>query len=381
MRFSRLKLENWRNFLDVDVPLRRRMFVIGPNASGKSNLLDAFRFLRDIANPRGGLQQAVELRQGVSQIRSLHARARPGVAIDVEVELTDGTPWRYRLEFTQDNKRRAVVRREEVRHGATVVLQRPTNRPDDPDRQDPNRLTQTHLEQVNANQDFRPLQEFLAGVQYLHIVPQLIRQPHRWESRADDPYGGNFLKHLAGTPKRTRDRRLRRIGNALKVAVPQLKDLKLDVDEGGAPHLKGLYEHWRPNAGWQSEDQFSDGTLRLFGLLWIFVDGRSPLLLEEPELSLHRGIVRHIPSMMARIARSLDRQVLVSTHSADLLADEGIAGEEILLLTPTVEDTKVTVATDDIQVRRLLEAGMPVGEAVIPRTSPRSAHQLTMFGD
>jgi hypothetical protein len=53
MRLSRLLLENWRNFQKVDVALRERMFIVGPNASGKSNLLDAFRFLRDIADPRG----------------------------------------------------------------------------------------------------------------------------------------------------------------------------------------------------------------------------------------------------------------------------------------------------------------------------------------
>ena len=54
MRFTRLKLENWRNFLTVDVQLQRRVFLVGPNASGKSNVLDALRFLRDIADPQGG---------------------------------------------------------------------------------------------------------------------------------------------------------------------------------------------------------------------------------------------------------------------------------------------------------------------------------------
>ncbi len=43
MIITRLKLENWRNFTDVDIPLSDRAFIIGPNASGKSNLLDAIR--------------------------------------------------------------------------------------------------------------------------------------------------------------------------------------------------------------------------------------------------------------------------------------------------------------------------------------------------
>ena len=83
MRFTKLFLQNWRNFLSVDVTLRERMFVVGPNASGKSNFLDAFRFLRDLAEPRGGFQQAVQIRGGVSRLRSLHARHYPDVVVDV----------------------------------------------------------------------------------------------------------------------------------------------------------------------------------------------------------------------------------------------------------------------------------------------------------
>ena len=56
LKFTRLRLRNWKNFPAADVSIRDRMFLVGPNASGKSNLLDAFRFLRDLASPGGGLQ-------------------------------------------------------------------------------------------------------------------------------------------------------------------------------------------------------------------------------------------------------------------------------------------------------------------------------------
>ena len=39
MLISRRKLQNWRNFRIIEVDLRERVFVIGPNASGKSNFL------------------------------------------------------------------------------------------------------------------------------------------------------------------------------------------------------------------------------------------------------------------------------------------------------------------------------------------------------
>jgi predicted ATPase len=370
-----LTLENWRNFIHVSVPLRRRTFLVGPNASGKSNLLDVFRFLRDVADVQGGFQRAVHSRGGVSQIRSLHARRHPNVVISTKIGLGDDT-WTYHLEFGQDNQRRPVVKREMVLRNEDLLL----DRPDDPDRADPSRLTQTHLEQVNANQTFRNVAESLAQVQYLHIVPQLIREPDRSVGRSRDPYGGDFLEQLATTPKKTLDSRLRRIQDALRIAIPQLKKLELERDARGVPHLRGLYEHWRPNAGWQREDQFSDGTLRLLGLLWVLLDGNALLLLEEPELSLHSAVVRHIPRMMIRVGRKSVRQVIFSTHSADLLAEEGIAPEEVLILAPSSEGTAVHVAADIEQIRDMLDGGASIADAVLPHTAPRGVQQLALFG-
>lgn len=165
------------------------------------------------------------------------------------------------------------------------------------------------------------------------------------------------------------------------MAVPQLRELKLDRDERGVPHLKGLYEHWRPTAGWQTEEHFSDGTLRLLGLLWALLEGNAPLLLEEPELSLHAAVVRFIPSMMNRAARRSARQVLISTHSADLLSDEGVAPEEVVLLEPSPDGTRAIMAVQNEQIRALLEGGLTVADAVLPFTAPRHASQLALFGD
>lgn len=47
---SHVRLENWRNFGRVDVALQRRAFLVGPNAAGKSNMLDVFRFLADLVS-------------------------------------------------------------------------------------------------------------------------------------------------------------------------------------------------------------------------------------------------------------------------------------------------------------------------------------------
>lgn len=184
---------------------------------------------------------------------------------------------------------------------------------------------------------------------------------------------------VAKTPDKTRKSRLRNIEAALREAVPQLKDLTDTKDTAGIPHLEAVYEHWRPNAGRQREDQFSDGTLRLIGLFWSLLEGEAPLLLEEPELSLHTGIVSKLPALFHRLQRKRKRQIFVSTHSWDLLSQKGIGGEEVILLTPDQEGTKVELASSIGDVCEALKAGVSIADVALPRTMPQGLHQLDLF--
>lgn len=378
LRFRKLGLTNWKNFAKIEVKLQQRVFLVGPNASGKSNFLDAFRFLRDIASAGGGFQDAVRRRGGVSAIRCLAARRYPDIGLRVELQDGDGGPeWVYEVAFNQDQQRRPQLKKESVLQDGRTLL----DRPNDDDRADPARLTQTFLEQVNANLEFRDIATFFASIRYLHIVPQLVRDPDRWVSRGKDPFGGDFLETLAKTPERTRVARLRRIEEALKVAVPQLAQIEFWRDDRGTPHLRGKYEHWRPQGAWQTEEQFSDGTLRLISLLWVTMEKGGPLLLEEPELSLHPEIVRHLPQLFARARRHSGRQIILSTHSPDLLRDEGIGLDEVLLLIPSREGTEVKPAAELAEIQDLLEGGSTLADVVIPKTRPAKAEQLPLFGD
>jgi predicted ATPase len=378
LRFAEIHLRNWRNFLGVDVPLQWRAFLVGPNASGKSNFLDVFRFLSDIVTVGGGFQEAVLKRGGVSRLRCLATRRNPDIVIHVCLGKSDGKlEWEYELHFSQDSRQQPIVKKERVVHEGKEILARPLEE----DRKDPARLTQTYLEQINTNQPFREISNFFASVRYLHIVPQLVRDPDRSLGRKNDPYGGDFLEQVARTSEKTQKSRLKQIRNALRVAVPQLAEIELFRDTRGTPHLRGKYEHWRPQGAWQAEDQFSDGTLRLMGLLWSALDGSGPLLLEEPELSLHPEVVRFIPQMFARIQRRLNRQILVSTHSSDLLRDDGIGLDEVLLLQPGKNGTSVRPAGEFFEIKSLVEGGLSMSEVAMAKTQPQHPEQLSLFGD
>jgi predicted ATPase len=385
MLVQHLILKNWRNFQQADIPLRDVTYLVGANATGKSNLLDVFRFLRDICKPKGGgLQAAVAERGGISKLRCLHARRDPEVRIEVHLAESTDDPsplWRYIIGFKPEGKgaQRILVTEETVYHrdGPTPVLHRPA----DDDRSDIARLTQTHLEQIQTNAAFRPIADFFSGVLYLHVVPQLLKYGDqlRGQILENDPFGQGLLEHVARTPEKTRMVRLRRIEEALKLAIPRFSNLQFVRDAvTGQPHLEVRYQHYRPKAGWQRENQWSDGTLRLFGLFWSLLESNEMLLLEEPELSLNDAIVKQIPLMLQRLQRDSKRrsQVILSTHSNALL-DNPIDARSILRLEAGDEGTSILTPSEN--EKTLLSAGLTPAEVILPKTRPSNADQLRLF--
>jgi len=213
----------------------------------------------------------------------------------------------------------------------------------------------------------------------MHLLPQLLKHPQSFTGQdlSGDPFGKGFLDRISKVNEKTRKAWLKRIESALSIAVPQFKSFEYK-EENGRPHLEAVYDHWRPKAGKQREDQFSDGTLRLIGLLWSLQESENLLLLEEPEISLNSAIVRKIPAMVHRFQKQRKRQVILSTHSTDLLDDRGISLNEILLLHPDPEGTKIMLTSERPEIKALLDSGMSPAEAILPRTRPSDINQLAL---
>jgi predicted ATPase len=385
MIIKRIKLFNWKNFHEVDVHLGERSFIIGANASGKSNFIDALRFLRDIAKQSGGLQEAVESRGGITKIRCLAARVKTDVSIEVELgeaEITDPI-WTYHLSFQHigGGIRRSQVKivSEKVWAGKKLILNRP-----DKSSEDEETLKYTHLEQITANKDFREIQSFFEDIEYLNIIPQLVRESGTSFSQSykEDYYGRNFLEKLAKKNTKTRNSYFRKINEVLKFAVPQLEELKFIQDGVGIPHLEAKYKHWRSKGTKQQEQQFSDGTLRLIGFLFALLDFNGVILLEEPEINLHTEIIRQLPEFIAKIqrVRKPSRQVIITTHSYEMLSGKGIGTNEVLVLIPTQEEgTTITTVGKIKEVRQIVEAGLSIADAVLPLTRPQGIEQLNQL--
>ena len=84
MAITKLTVENFKSFDKLEVELRPFNIVVGSNASGKSNFLDVFRFLRDIE--ASSLENAIGIRGGSKALRNVYLEKNQPLCILVETD-------------------------------------------------------------------------------------------------------------------------------------------------------------------------------------------------------------------------------------------------------------------------------------------------------
>jgi len=376
MIVTRLKAANWRNFRKIDISLENRVFAVGPNASGKSNFLDIFAFLNALAKRGGGLFSAVEERGGFSDLK-----CRAGDCDSFEISVALGTEkqpekWIYEIGVGCGSSI-PFLRYERVFCDGEKIL----DRPEKADSEDPVRLEQTFLETGVLNSSFREIAVFFSETVQHSWSPTFSggRSRRAGFSRIDiDDSAYPFFSELRAAPPEIRKNRIAKIERVLQLVLPQLKQLGYSKINESEIRLETVFDHWRPGEK-LAQEHFSEGTLRLISILWTLLASRSLLLLEEPELSLHPSVVRYLPGLIYRMKRKEPGQTILTTHSPELLSDPGIDASEVILFLPEEEGVSVVSAADVPEAKALIDAGLSIGEIVLPRSEPARIEELGFF--
>ncbi|MBN1323335.1 MAG: AAA family ATPase [Methanotrichaceae archaeon] len=372
MIINQIDLKNWKNFREASVPLSLRSFIMGPTGIGKANLLDAMRFLADIARPGGGLACALSARGGLDKIK--FAAAKKKDLVEIEVQLADsplsGTYLRYAIGLGMDKQGEPIIAYERIRRSGELIL----NRPDKRDAEDPLRLANTVLEEKSSNEHIAEIAGFLGSIRYLDFDPMLFRYPHPFPP-ADipgDPYGRKILERMKEVPDSERKKKVKIIEDMLKLAVPQLRKLVFVLDEAGSPHLEGTVDIGRPRAV-HREDKLSNGTLKGFAILWSAMEEGSVLLLEKPEAYLNPEAIHRICIYLYISLIRGDKQFIISTDGAEFLKDDigRVAAKDVTILVPgrEKEGTMAFPATSFPEIVEEMEERGWTADDVIPSYS------------
>ncbi len=81
MAITKIKISNFKSFKNLEIELGMLNVLIGSNASGKSNFIQIFKFLRDITN--FGLENAISMQGGIEYFRNINIAASEPFSVTV----------------------------------------------------------------------------------------------------------------------------------------------------------------------------------------------------------------------------------------------------------------------------------------------------------
>ena len=350
---TRVALRNYKSIAACDVALPPLTFLVGPNGSGKSNFLDALRFVAQAL--RFSPEHALRERGGINEVRR-RSRGHPNhfaVRVDFRVPYRSmrGATGSYAFEIGARPKGRYFVRREHC-----VVRTADTGRSDffriengrhrsssmshPPPTGGSDRL---YLLPAATYKVFTPVYETLAGMGFYNLNPAQIR-------KLQSPDPGELLDRDGGNIASVLDRMksscVTRIGDYLAKVVPgtynvEPKTIGPKLTLEFRQQVRGDPNPWRFLA-----NDMSDGTLRVLGVLAALFQrpgaSRSARLvgIEEPETALHPAAAGVLADILHEASRRV--QVIVTSHSADLLDRKTIPLESILAVVSEDGETKVS---------------------------------------
>lgn len=334
---ERLRVKNYRSLADVDIELNPLTILVGSNGSGKSNLVDVIRFVRDALTR--GLDTAILDRGGMSAIRRWSPKGAP-YDVTIQLYLRD-REWsgEYSLTLGSERDGEYRVKRERVTvkedQNAPVTLERIDNELIDfPEELIEQLLQRPSLPQHTSATTPLPsimalfpslspykVYRFLSSMGFYTIYPDNLREPQKpAHSYPLDEQGQNLASVLRDLKKKKNSGFSEIMSDALGKVVEGVH--KYSVTRVGGYLVTRLHHH-SPRGGRQGPAfelaQESDGTLRMLGILTALYQDppRSLLAIEEPELTIHPGAMGVLCDIIQEAsARS---QVIITTHNPDLI--------------------------------------------------------------
>ncbi len=373
---TRVRIKGYKSITECDTKLGSLAFLVGPNGSGKSNFIDALRFVADALTdspsrvdpghnvvhvapgtvPATPLGYAIEGRGGIQMVHQQMGPLGPSFAIRLDFLDPRGSPGHYSLQIRENETSlvrhedpQFVVEREECVFvdGPSFSIDKntadgfpPRPFPADPSWPCVDRI-QLYLRQLArfdhvspTLRPFRNLHDAFLRMRFYALVPEVMRKVAKPAEngllRQDGVNVWNVLHGLRSNSPST----LERIGEYLGHAVPGLSIEPFVLSNSDAAYAE--FQQQIPGRSRPSKHaarSMSDGTLRAVGILTALLqednDGPpSVVAIEEPETSLHPGAVGALLSAM-HDARERT-QVLVTTHSPDLLHSDEVQTDQLL---------------------------------------------------
>lgn len=369
MKLTDLRAINYRSLREVELELRGVDVLIGANASGKSNVLDALAFLaQGVAQKDFG--QCIAQRGGI-----VHLAWKGDVAHDVTLETQFQQDehirlkWSVRLKRLQHHSVTVSERVEQIKAGkVTTLLEAEEGRISWSSPQAKNgKLKSTQaptacgLASAASDENFpaRSLAQFVARWSFFDPSPAVLRRAANLDDDAQLSVSGSNLAARLFALEQAKDGRFERILSATQrvLGVPSKIEFRVS-DEGRVYFLQS-----EPALAFQVHQVgASSGTLRMLALMTALYgeDAATLVGIEEPENHVHPKALNAFATYLRDASSRI--QLVITTHSP-LLLDCLAKPDDVVVVRRTPEGTSAQRVPDPNAVDKALEeSGFGLGE-------------------
>ncbi|KPK45902.1 MAG: hypothetical protein AMK72_10390 [Planctomycetes bacterium SM23_25] len=388
-RILEVQIRGYRSIAEARASLEPFTAFVGPNGSGKSNFIDALAFVQECLDE--SVEFALKNRGGTKSVARRSGRRPWNIGIRLSMALPDDLRADYSFEIAPHEagafsiaRERCVLQRFMGPESAFEVENGQFSKPipDIRPRIWPDRLA---LFAASATEEFRPVYDFLTSMRFYSVVPVRLR-----ELQAPDPglylkrdasNAAAVLKRLAAQSDGSKD--YQRLCRLLSRVVQGLQKVEYHA-VGQKETLQFIQDIGLSRAERFEALNMSDGTLRALGvLLAVYQPGAASVVaIEEPEATVHPAVMELIVDVLMDAANT--RQILITTHSPDVLDHKGLEDRHIravaldqgrTLLCPLSNTSRQVVRDGLYTPGELLRSG-----ELNPDVAAAKTEQLDLFG-
>ena len=410
MSIKRIEVRNFKSFKELKVDLGKFNVIIGANASGKSNFVHIFEFLRDIVN--SGLDNAVSLQGGVEYLRNMNIGSSEDLSIKIVSDQefawlgrrtkaglmaikTYQSIYEFTLRFhkrgsgfkiakdglTQkcsiielEGKGRKIKEKEILGEGEILIsrsngrvkidLKIPSHIPLKKEDIYPPFLREKRLLEhtllIETPFFMPPLEEILSGIAIYDFDPKLPKKATPITGKAELEGDGSNLSIILKNIIENKENR-RKLFNLVKDLLPFVDNLDVEkfADKSLLFKLKEAYF----DTQYLPASLISDGTINITALVVALYFEKKPfVIIEEPGRNIHPSLISKVVEVMKDASQK--KQVVITTHNPEFVRHAGL---ENILLVSRDENGFSTISrlADKEKIKTFLENEIGIEELYI----------------
>jgi len=412
MSIRRIEVKNFKSFKELKIDLGKFNVIIGANASGKSNFVHIFEFLRDITS--SGLDNAVSMQAGVEYLRNMNIGASEPLSIKVvsdqefrwgletKVGLIGiktyeviyefalrfnkrGSGFRIakdrldqRCRFIKLERKEREIKEKEILGDGEILISRSNGRvkidlnipPNVPLKKEdifPPFLQEEKLPEHKLLLEtpyffIPPLEGIFSEISIYDFDPKLPKKATPITGKAELEEDGINLPIILKNITENRERR-RKLLNLVKDVLPFVENL--DVEKFADKSLLFKLKESYFKTQYLPASLISDGTINMTALIVALYFEKKPfVIIKEPERHIHPYLISKVVEMMRDVSQTQEKQIVVTTHNSEFVK---YAGLENILLVSRNEDGFSTVSrpADKEEVKAFLKNDIGIEELYI----------------